>query len=519
MTQNVIRYLAGLILVLVVQLFPLHLEAEALVCERARFTFGDVQAATGIVSHVFELHNTGSATLLLDEVAAPCGCVSAKLSTNLLGKGGIAQLPVTIDLRHRAGVQRLAAHVRYHTLGQDDASILSLSMQGRVLGTNSVEAAVSIAGVSEPAPTANRSVDAHPVVVELFGEAGCESCATVRREILPDARALLGNRGVIIERDVFETTNFVLLASYQERFGVLQGKRNHPVSIVVDGCRYLGGVEEIRRELPGVLQERLTSVEHVTPPSAADAVKTEDVMARRLVAFSTATILLAGLVDGVNPCAFATVIFLASLLAVARVQGRGVLLMGGGFLLGTYVTYFLLGLGLFHGLKALGTWPVLMRVLNVAMALTLCVLAVISFRDAWRFRRTGQSSDVMLKMPDALRKRVHRMLRDRMSSTHLFFSGILAGTLATLVGSVCTGQLYVPTLMVLAHNPQLRAHAMRLLMLYNLAFLGPVILVMVAAWCGTTSFALANWSRRNVIWGKILLGVFFLTLAVLILSV
>ena len=60
---------------------------------------------------------------------------------------------------------------------------------------------------------------------------------------------------------------------------------------------------------------------------------------------------------------------------------------------------------------------------------------------------------------------------------------------------------------------------LRLLMLYNLAFLGPVILVMVAAWCGTTSFALANWSRRNVIWGKILLGVFFLTLAVLILSV
>jgi hypothetical protein len=110
------------------------------------------------------------------------------------------------------------------------------------------------------------------------------------------------------------------------------------------------------------------------------------------------------------------------------------------------------------------------------------------------------------------------MLRDRMTSTHLLLGGLVAGTLATLVGSVCTGQLYVPTLMVVAHNPLLRLHALRLLAIYNLAFLVPVIVVMIAAWLGTSGLVLADWSRRNVVWGKIALGFFFAILAVLIVA-
>jgi cytochrome c biogenesis protein CcdA len=351
------------------------------------------------------------------------------------------------------------------------------------------------------------------VVVEIFGEAGCEACLTVHQEILPGVQQKFGDRIAILDRDIYEATNYVALATYQEHLGI---KRDDPVSVVVDGSRYLGGVAEIRRDLASVIESCLhAGTNNAVPATVASA---DEVSKHRLTAISTAGIALAGLVDGVNPCAFATVVFLASLLAVSKVRGRGVLAMGGGFLLGTYVTYFLLGLGLFHGLKALEAWHGVVRVVNVVMSMTLAILAVITFRDAWRFHHTGKSSDVTLKMPDALRRRVHGMLKDRMTSTHLLLSGIVAGTLATLVGSVCTGQLYVPTLMVVAHNPELRMHALRLLAIYNLTFLGPVIVVMIAAWLGTSGVVLADWSRRNVVWGKILLGLFFAILAVLIVA-
>jgi cytochrome c biogenesis protein CcdA len=56
-----------------------------------------------------------------------------------------------------------------------------------------------------------------------------------------------------------------------------------------------------------------------------------------------------------------------------------------------------------------------------------------------------------------------------------------------------------------------------LLAVYNLAFLVPVLLVMIAAWRGTTSLTLAEWSRRNAVWGKVLLGLFFLALGIVLL--
>jgi hypothetical protein len=70
--------------------------------------------------------------------------------------------------------------------------------------------------------------------------------------------------------------------------------------------------------------------------------------------------------------------------------------------------------------------------------------------------------------------------------------------------------------MVVAHNPGLRIHALRLLAIYNLTFLVPVMVVMIAAWLGTSGMVLADWSRRNVVWGKVLMGLFFAILAVLI---
>ena len=173
-----------------VALLPFGAAAE-LVCDQPAFSFGPVNAATGIVMHVFALRNEGGQPLLLDEVASPCGCISARLATNRLERGASTPLPVTLDLRRRNGAQRLAVHVCYHTPGAEDAAILSLTLQGVVAGTGVVAVAADDAGTRTDEARPGSS-SARPVVVELFGEAGCEACATVRRELLPEARRLLG---------------------------------------------------------------------------------------------------------------------------------------------------------------------------------------------------------------------------------------------------------------------------------------------------------------------------------------
>lgn len=496
-----------------------------LVCDQPVHKFGVVKAADGCLRHVFDLRNAGRDPVRIEEVATPCGCLAIQLPTNLVAAGATLGLPVTLDPRHRSGDQRLAVHVRQHAGEGEEPPILSLYLTGTIVNamapqTNAPAATLAPASPVSAAPAGATRQATHRVVIELFGEAGCDACATVRREVLPEVKAAWGDRVEIRERDVFETTNYVALANYQDRFHIQSAGRNDPVSIVVDGCRYLGGVKEIRRDLAAVVRERIAL--DAPPPSApvpaATAADMKEVGARKLAAFSVAGVAAAGLLDGVNPCAFATVIFLASLLAVARVRGHGVLLMGGGFIVATFCTYFLIGLGLFHGLKALTGFRWLGKGLDYSMAVALVVLAVLSLRDAWRFADTGRAASVTLRMPDSLRRRVHGMLRERITPTGLLGSGLVAGSLVTILESVCTGQVYGPTLMAVAREPGLRLHAMRLLAVYNLAFLVPVIVVMIAAWRGTTSMVMADWSRRNAVWGKVLMGLFFLGLAVLILA-
>jgi hypothetical protein len=526
---GVLRRLAGL---LAAGVLPWVAAAAApLTCDRPVVALGVVQAATGIVTHVFDLVNEGDVPLLLDEAASPCSCLSLQLATNRLAVGAHTRLPMVLDLRRRNGEQRLAAHIGYRVAGQPERRYLKLTVQAMVVGTNTAvegeappavfveedETVVQEAEGEIPSAGASAGALSATVVVELFGEPGCEACATVRREVLPEARALLGACGRIIERDVFETTNYMVLAAYQERFGVQPGRRNDPVSVVVDGLHYLGGVEEIRRELPTILRKRLAARAADSGPAVPLAMPDPGIAARRLAGFRVAGVALAGLLDGVNPCAFATVVFLASLLTLARVRGAGVLLMGCGFLCGTFLTYYLLGLGLFHGLQALQSWRWVGRALDLIMGVLLAVLALYSFRDAWRFAHSGRAADVTLRMPDKLRQRVHGLLRRRITPGGLFGSGFVASVLVTLLESVCTGQVYGPTLMAVARDPNLRAHGLGLLAVYNLAFLVPVLLVMIAAWRGTTSLTLAEWSRRNAVWGKVLLGLFFLALGIVLL--
>ena len=519
-----------------VALLPRIAAAGSLVCDRPDFQFGVVEATTGIVSHVFELRNEGQQPLVLDEVASPCGCIAIRLQTNLLAGGESTRLPVTLDLRRRNGAQRLAAHVCYHTRGLEDASILSLSMHGTVVGTNTATVATSnfvgniVGSFVDQVPDKALGNDAaqkhriaprndptnagtRRVVVEVFGEAGCEACATVHQEVLPAVKQQFGDRIAIVDRDVYETTNFVMLATYQERLGVSMGRRNDPVSVVVDGCRYLGGVAEIRRELPKVLRERLAAEE-----AAVLAEGDREAVPARFARFTLPLVLAAGFLDGINHCAITTVIFLVSLLSVSKVRGGAYLRLGIAFCLASFLTYFLVGLGLLEGMHRLAGFRLLRTILNAVVAGAALIFAWLSFRDAWRYRRSGDAHDVTLQLPLAVKKAIHAAMRRGIGGGSLVLGGLAAGVAVTLLEGICTGQVYVPTLAMIARTQEHSGRALRYLLAYNVASDVPQVAVLVLGYIGIRTDALLTFSRRNVLLSKVLAGCFFVALAALMLA-
>jgi cytochrome c biogenesis protein CcdA len=227
---------------------------------------------------------------------------------------------------------------------------------------------------------------------------------------------------------------------------------------------------------------------------------------------------VAGLVDSINPCAFATLVFFMSLLSLSRVGRRGMLLAGGAFVAACFVTYLLLGFGALRVLHLFVGFRLLRQTLDAAMVGALAVLAWLSFQDAVRFRRTGNPHDVALRLPEGINRRIHDVMRRGLRRRNLLAGGFGVGVVVTALESVCTGQVYVPTLVLVVRTGQSVTRGLLYLVVYNLMFILPLAIILVLTYRGLGTPALMAWSRRNVVVSKILLGVFFVGMAALIVA-
>lgn len=380
----------------------------------------------------------------------------------------------------------------------------------------------TVARTHPPRPAPDPTSPAHRVLVEFFFAPGCTECKEVERQVLPAVLDRFGPAVNFRKLDVSVSSNYLRLATLQER---LSARANEPVSVYVDECIAVLGLDAIHKDLESIIAARLTdhpAPAPVLPPedssrlgSPVDVVPR--VLADRLHSFTLPTVMIAGLVDGINPCAFATIVFFITLLGVSGVTGRRLLPVGAGYVLGGFGTYLLMGFCAFHALQALQVWIGLADMLQWGMLGVLVLLALLSFRDAWRFRQFGQAVDVSLKLPNGLKRRIHDTMRRRLNPANLFLSALGIGVLVTLIEAVCTGQVYLPTLVLLSRYAETRARAIPLLLAYNLMFILPLLVVLLAALAGTRSQRLVKWSRHNVIWGKMAMGLLFVCLAVVLI--
>ena len=227
------------------------------------------------------------------------------------------------------------------------------------------------------------------------------------------------------------------------------------------------------------------------------------------------TVLLAGIVDGFNPCSFAIMISLVGILAIGGRRRRARIVGGLAFCLGSFLTYVLMGLGLMQAIRALEG---LRTVRMVALSLALFLLSILSLRDAVRFRRTPVFSVVTLRLPEGVRALIRRIAMESWSGSAVVAAGLGCGFLVTLLDALCTGQVYVPVLALIAHKPG-AWRSFAFLIAYNLAFIAPLVAVFVLFSGTTDAFRMARWSSRNVIPSKIALGVVFALLGIFMLLI
>ena len=233
------------------------------------------------------------------------------------------------------------------------------------------------------------------------------------------------------------------------------------------------------------------------------------------LSLSLPVILIAGLVDGFNPCAFSIIIVLAGILAVGGRMRMARLAGGIAFCFASYATYMAMGLGLVSAIRAVSALGFVIDVVFAILAASLFVLAILSFRDAANYRKKRVPAAITLQLPDKVKAMIRSVATSSWSGPAVVGTGFVCGILVTLLDSLCTGQVYVPVLALLAKE-QHSFRALALLALYNLAFIAPLVAVFILAAKGADSERMSRWSKRNVVPSKIMLGVIFAILGYLL---
>jgi hypothetical protein len=352
--------------------------------------------------------------------------------------------------------------------------------------------------------------DEAPLRVEFFHEPGCPECRRVETEALPRLETYFPGACTLVRRNTEADTNYLALVAYQEALGRLD---NASAILVLDGRRLLAGWREIDAELvPAVaaLLDNRQARDAEAHPAAEPALE------NRFDGFTLAGVALAGFTDGINPCAIGTLVFFLSLLAVLKTGPRRLLAVGLVFCAASFLTYTAIGLGLLRVLHAFAGFHALRRGFELGVSAVLLVLAWLSFRDALRFRRSHRAEAVSLQLPDAVKTRIRRVIHRGLEGRRIWTGAFTAGVLVTALESVCTGQVYVPTLVFILKRGASPWRAFGYLMLYNLMFILPILTALVLTTRGLRTMRLVEWSRRNVVSAKILLGGVFVVMALVI---
>lgn len=346
-----------------------------------------------------------------------------------------------------------------------------------------------------------------PIYVAYFYQTGCKECSRSEADL-----AYLQSKYPQIIIEDFNIYNQAALAAWMaERVG-RENELHTPAVFIADQAWI--GETEIRPQTIEPALETLTETGSTAFWKDFNPEQGSQTLIDRFQKMGWVAVLLAGLVDGLNPCAFATIIFFVSYLTLSGHKGKQVLLTGASFTIGVFLAYLIVGLGFYKVLDLIKEYMSVISKIIYGLTALLCLsLAILSIRDYFKTRH-GQLDDMALKLPEPLRKRINAAVRQGRKSSSYYLSAFFTGLIVSILELACTGQIYLPVIISMSTMPELRTQAVLFLILYNLMFIVPLIIVFVLAYYGTTSKQFTLFLKKNASAVKIGMALVFLLLAV-----
>lgn len=373
--------------------------------------------------------------------------------------------------------------------------------------------ATTLFAYSQEAPASNRKLI-------VFYSPNCRECIKVKNEIMPAIEARFKDSIKIEYRDTSNIENYKLLLGLKEEYNL--DIRHLP--IISFAGHFLSGEAEIRDNLVQIVERTLEK------PIAQDKPSRPIDLLAQFRSFTPWVIISAGLIDGINPCAFTVIVFFISFLAVQGYRKRELMIIGLIFIFAVFITYLLIGLGVFGFFYRLSSFWFIAKAANIGIGVFSIVLGILATYDFFKFKKTGQTEDLVLQLPAAVKNQIHRVIGlhyrvdkgiegvvTRRHIAGLTASALITGFLVSILEAVCTGQTYLPTITFILKTTPLKLPALGYLGLYNFMFILPLLLIFILALLGVTSGQFAKFLKKHLLALKILMAVLFFGLGIFLL--
>ncbi len=452
--------------------------------------FGDI-APDELPTHIFKFKNYGDEKLIIKDIKVDCeSCADALPSTKNIKPGGTGEIKVTINSLDMEG--RFSKRVYIFTNDPTHPRVtLNLSGFIKEKGSNFL------------------------VYMAYFYELGCHDCDKAKA-IWTSIHQKYPNL-VIKSFDISLAENVELAEALGELYKMPEEERLL-VPIIFIGDVYLLRKAITYASLEDLIQKN-SNIENIPPWEKVkdEEIEIKDRLITRFQSFGLAAVAVSGLIDGINPCVFATIIFFISYLALINRKGKEMLWVGGMFTFTVFLTYFLIGSGALKVVTTLSFMPLARKIFSLVTAGIALVLGLISLSDYFQFKRKGTTKDAKLQLSPFLKKMIHSTIRKNVRLSNYILMAAVTGFIVSLLELACTGQIYLPTLMFISNIPDLKINAIFYLLLYNLMFIVPLVLVFAFTYWGTSSAQWAALTQRNFGKIKITLTLLFFGLAALLL--
>lgn len=213
---------------------------------------------------------------------------------------------------------------------------------------------------------------------------------------------------------------------------------------------------------------------------------------------------VAALIDSINPCAFSILVLtIAFLMSIGKIRSS-VLAIGSAYILGIFIVYLVIGLGLLQTLHIFDT-PHFMAKIGASL---LVVLGLINITKEF-----VPAFPVKLGIPHAAHRKIAVLMEKASVPT-----AVVLGGLVGLCEFPCTGGPYLMVLGLL-HDHATYFTGVGYLIMYNLIFILPLVLILLIASDKTLLGKVQAWRQgeRGVMrWGG---GVAMVALGMVIFAV